>query len=107
MTLAPYHVGDTLGLKTKAATGRLFVEDDRIVIQGDSQVSIPFKSLRSVELFRLHGTGRMLKIIHTEGTVFGSVIRFSLFGYFAIVNFFETGKLARLLQAQIHQPDPA
>ena len=63
--------------------------------------------LRSVELFRLHGLGRMLKIVHADGTLFLSVIRFSLLGYFAIVNFFATGQLCEKFKAALPSPRPA
>ena len=98
-----YHVGEAVGLKTKAAVGRLSLEDGHLVIRGESTVSIDVAALRSVELFRLHGTGRMLKVVHTEGTLFVAVIRFCLFGLFAVVNFFGTGRLKDELQAVIRE----
>jgi hypothetical protein len=45
----------------------------------------------------------MLKIVHADGTLFVSVIRFCLFGYFAITNFFGTGRLHHELEAAIRQ----
>ena len=62
-------------------------------------MSVPLGSIRSVELLRLHGTGRMVKIVHAGGTLFVSIIRFSFFGWFVVANFFATGKLARTLQS--------
>ena len=96
-----YHVGESVSLKTKGATGRLSIEDDRLLIRGPPEISIPFESLRSVELLRMHGTGRMLKIEHATGRLFVSVIRFNLFGLFAVVNFFGTGRLEKELQVVI------
>ncbi len=94
-----YHVGESVGIKSKGAVGILSVEDCRLVIQGEHAVSISLKSLQSVELFRLHGVGRMLKIVHMDGTLFVSVIRFCLFGVFAVVNFIATGRLKDELQS--------
>lgn len=98
-----YHVGDTVGLKTKMLTGWLTLEPDRLVIRGDLEIEIPSSALKSVELFRLHGTGRMLKVVHENGTLFVSVIRFCWFGYFAVTNFFATGRLARLLESRVQR----
>ncbi len=96
-----YHAGPEIDLKTKANTGRLSLDDDHLVIHGDPAISIPLVSLHSAELFRLHGTGRMLKLVHDGGTLFVTVIRFSLFGLFAVVNFFGTGRLHKELQSAI------
>ena len=101
-----YHVGETIDISTKAATGRLSLDDGLLEIVGKSRVAIPVKTLRGVELFRLHGAGRMLKIGHAAGTLFVSVIRFNLFGYFAVVNFFGTGRLHRELEDAIRDVNP-
>lgn len=85
--------GDEVGLRTRGAAGRLELEADRLVITGDSEIAIPYRSLHSVEMFRLHGTGRVLRIVSREGTLFVMVIRFSLFGWFALIDFFGTGQL--------------
>jgi hypothetical protein len=98
-----YHQGEEIGLKSKARVGRLSLEGGRLLIRGEPEVSIPLEALYSVELFRLHGTGRMLKILHGGGTLFVSVIRFSLFGVFAVINFFATGRLRKELEAGIRE----
>ena len=67
-----YHQGAEIGLRTKARVSGLSLQDDRLVIRGEPEVSIALESLRSVELFRLHGTGRMLKVVHEGGTLFVS-----------------------------------
>jgi hypothetical protein len=54
-------------------------------------------------LFRLHGLARMLKVTHEGGTLFVSVVRFSLFGLFMVVNFFATRRLKEELEAAIRQ----
>jgi hypothetical protein len=98
-----YHQGEDIGLKTKSRVGRLSLEGGHLLIRGDPDVFIPVDALHSVELFRLHGTGRMLKITHQGGALFVSVIRFSLFGLFALVNFFATGRLQMELEAAIRE----
>src|SRR5438309_10794303 len=101
-----YHVGESVSLKTKCPTGCLSIEDHRVLIRGSPEISIPVESLRSVELFRLHGMARMLKIQHSGGTLFVSVIRFSLFGLFGVVNFFGTGRLQDELDTSMHGVNP-
>jgi hypothetical protein len=96
-----YHEGDEVSFRTKAKVGRLSLDDATVSIVGEKDISIPFKSLRSSNLFRLHGTGRMLKIVHENGVLFVSVIRFCLLGFFASVNFFATGRLQKELEGVI------
>ncbi|MBS0202100.1 MAG: hypothetical protein JSS49_04310 [Planctomycetes bacterium] len=93
-----FHEGKNVSLATKVRVGRLTLLDGRLSIEGDAHISVPHESLRSVELFRLHNTGRMLKIEHDGGTLFVSVIRFIMFSHFAVGNFFGTGKLKKELQ---------
>jgi hypothetical protein len=96
-----YHVGDTLNLRTKALEGRAALTQDALKITGPTPVELPIHELRSAELFRLHGGGRCIRISHERGTVYVSVVRFMLFGYFALINFFGTGQLAHRLQEVI------
>lgn len=96
-----FHQGESIDLRTKARSGRLSVVEGHIHIVGESDLSIPVEHLCSVELFRMHNTGRMLKIVHNQGTLFVTVIRFNLFGYLAMVNFFATGRLQKELQSLI------
>jgi hypothetical protein len=93
-----YHDGETIDLRTKVCSGRLTIDESHLRISSAFNVSIPINSLLSTELFRLHNTGRMVKIVHSQGTLFVSVIRFNLFGYFALINYFGTGSLHRRLQ---------
>src|SRR5262245_4373066 len=94
-----YHIGDTLNLETKALEGRASLTEDGLTITGPSPVALPIRQLRAAELFRLHGLGRCIRISHEKGTIYVSVVRFVLFGgYFASINFFRTGELARQLR---------
>jgi hypothetical protein len=100
-----YHIGETIDIGTKAKSGRLILDQDGLHLQGETDFIIPRKSLQEVEMTRLHGSGRMLKIKHVGGTLFLSVIRFHVFGYFAVVNYFATGRLLRTLESLIYK-DP-
>ena len=98
-----FHAGDNISVETKVKTGRLSMTETNLAVTGRDPFSLPLSSLQSVGLFRLHGTGRMLRIVHDRGTLFVSVVRFCLFGQFAIINFFGTGKLKDELEAAISQ----
>ena len=92
-----YHCGDEITIKTKTKSGILNLTAMDFVISGKEKIEISTKEIKSVELFRLHGLGRMLKIEHTNGNLFVTVVRFCLFNLFAIVNFIKTGALNREL----------
>jgi hypothetical protein len=97
-----YHIGDTLNLQTKALQGRASLTQDKLTITGPFPVELPIRELHAAELFRLHGLGRCIRISHERGTVYVSVVRFVLFGgYFASINFLQTGELARRLREAI------
>ena len=69
-----------------------------IVISGKGNFKLELKDIKSVEMTRLHGSGRLIKIQTNEDTVFLTVVRFCLFDMFAVVNFFKTGKLYKILE---------
>ena len=98
-----YHLGaDRPTLKTKASTGFLHFGEQEFSIVGEPSITVPYASLRTVELFRLHGAGRMLKVVYAAGTLFVSVLRFTLFGgRIASVSFIQTGKLRQALLARM------
>ena len=95
-----YHQGYSIDLKTRMQSGRAELTSDSLRIHGASGFEIPYRSIRDVDLFRLHGLGRMLKLSGNHGTLFLSVTRINLWGYFAIVNFRATGELHRVLAAE-------
>jgi hypothetical protein len=100
-----YHVGPEMSLKTKVSSGTLTWQDGAICISGSSQLTIPFTEVTDVEMFRLHGLGRMLKLVCKERTVFLTVVRINLFGYFVIINFFGAGKLYESLRQRVGKFD--
>ena len=92
-----YHCGDEITIKTKTRNGKLDLTDKHIEISGKENLKIPNEQIKKVELFRLHGLGRMLKTTHDDGILFVTVVRFCLFNMFAIINFLKTGTLNREL----------
>jgi hypothetical protein len=97
-----YHIGDTVDLRTKGLEGRTALTKDALTIAGPSPIVVPIGELRGAQLFRLHGTMRMIRVSHDRGTVYLAVVRVVLFGgYFAVVNFFRTGELADRLREAV------
>ena len=97
-----YHIGDTLNLQTKGLEGHAALTQDALTITGPSPIEVPIRELRDAELFRLNGLGRCIRISHDRGTVYVAVVRVVLFdGYFALINFFQTGKLAHRLREAV------
>lgn len=85
-------------MKTKVARGRAWIDADGLHIDGPSTLRISGADLLSTELFRLHGLGRVIWVEHRHGRPFMSVVRFMV-GQFAIINFFQTGRLHEQLVA--------
>jgi hypothetical protein len=98
-----FHSGQTISLKTKVKSGRLPVENGQLKITGNSEIQIHLESAHTVEVFRLHGLGRMIKLVHNDGTLFVSVVRLCLFGRFAVINSFRTRELYRRLDSTINK----
>jgi hypothetical protein len=93
-----FHAGDELGLKTRVSRGEAWLDKGGLHIHGKSELLIANDELRSAELFRLHGLGRVIRVEHRRGRLFLSVVRFMI-GQFATINFFKTGKLHQELVA--------
>lgn len=98
-----YHMGNRLDVKTKVDSGILTVNSGCIEISGARPLTIPNSALRSVELFRLHGLGRMVKMVYGDSMIFLTVVRFNLFGYFLLINFLKTGALYERLKSASQQ----
>jgi hypothetical protein len=88
-----YHVGTELTLKTRVSSGTLTFQDEAVSISGSAPLTVPYSEMVSVEMFRLHGLGRMIKLVCKERMIFLTVVRINLFGYFVIINFFRAGEL--------------
>lgn len=104
-----YHEGVEVSLKTEFSSAFATITNTALQISGSENICIKLDDFKAVELFRLHGLGRMLKIWHTDGVIFISVIRFKLIqlpliGQFASVNFLKTGELNSLLRSRIPSP---
>lgn len=96
-----YHIGDEISLKTRAKAGVLELGAGNLRIEGrDAPVNIPWDSIDGVEMFRLHGLGRMIKVTTKAATLFLTVVRINLGGAFIVINFLKAGELFRQLKAQ-------
>nr|WP_320048707.1 hypothetical protein [uncultured Desulfuromonas sp.] len=96
-----YHIGDEINLKTKVQSGVLSITNEQIKIEGTAPRIIDLSSCNSVEMFRLNGLGRMIKLVSKRETFFLSVVRLNILGLFVIVNFKKTGKLFNELQNKL------
>lgn len=94
-----FHSGDELTLKTRVTKGDAWVDVEGLhVVDGSAQFFVRREDVRSVELFRLHGLGRVVRVNHAAGTLFLSVVRLMV-GQFALINFFQTGALKDAISA--------
>jgi len=92
-----YHQGPELGLKTHVLKGRAWIDDSGLSVTGPgATVVVPSTDIEEVELFRLHGLARVIRVDHKGGRLYLSVIRFMI-GQFATVNFFKSGELHKEL----------
>lgn len=96
-----YHIGEEINIKTRAESGTLTWQENSLMIQGASSFEVEFSSFKSVEMFRLYGLGRMIKLTCTDRTIFLTVVRFNIGGYFSNINFFKTGALLEKIKAQV------
>lgn len=87
-----YHIGQDLTIKIKAEKGRLVFDEGFLQLTGKDGRSIEVSGITSVELFRLHGMGRVIKLDSGTERIFFAVTRLMI-GQFAIVNFFATGEV--------------
>lgn len=94
-----FHDGPEIGLKTHVSRGTASIDTSGLTVHGPAGDSfIPSTSLKEVELFRLHGMARVVRVDHEGGRLFLAVVRFMI-GRFASVNFFETGQLYKELES--------
>lgn len=97
-----HHHGPELGLETQVAKGVLDIEENDISIKsGGNSYHIPFHDIDDVQLVRLHKIGRVIRLKHSGGTHFVSVIRFMI-GQFALINFFATGRVFDQIQSAVN-----
>jgi hypothetical protein len=92
-----YHQGQEIGIRTHVSKGTAWVDSSGLHIHGPGGTSfVPAADIKEVELFRLHGSMRVIRVDYQGGRLFLAVIRFMI-GQFALVNFFKTGALHRTL----------
>ncbi|MFK4497916.1 hypothetical protein ABIF86_002207 [Bradyrhizobium japonicum] len=92
-----FHVGNELSLKTHASKGEAWIDGSGLNIRGsDDTFLIPRADIQKVDMYRFHGLGRVIQVDHSNGRLFLAVTRLMI-GQFALINFFRTGKLHRVL----------
>lgn len=93
-----FHRGEEISLKTKVERGVAWLDNAGLHIKGLDEFTIPNSQVKTVELFRLHGLGRMIRVEHSQGRLFLTVIRFMIW-QFATINFLKAGALYKELAA--------
>ncbi len=94
-----YHTGENINLKTRMESGFLSIFEDNVKIEGTNNLEISFRTVKQIEMFRLHGIGRMIRLDYNDNDrIFFTVVRLNLFGFFLIINFFASGKLFEILK---------
>ncbi|MFN3652396.1 MAG: hypothetical protein ACK47B_22700 [Armatimonadota bacterium] len=97
-----FHTGPELNLRTPVRSGKLALTAEELRIDSPrGAITIPVVSLRRVEMSRLPGLGRVLKVTCADRTLWLAVIRFSLGSYFVLGNYLKTGELCERLQAVV------
>jgi hypothetical protein len=96
-----YHVGDEINIKTRARSGALIWQETSLAITFSPPLEVPFSTVVSSTLFQLHGLGTMVKLVCNDRTIFLSVVRVNILGYFVIVNRRQTRELFEKIQARI------
>jgi hypothetical protein len=92
-----FHVGNELSLKTHASKGEAWIDGSGLNIRGpDDTFLIPSTDIQKVDMYRFHGLGRVIQVDHSRGRLFLAATRLMI-GQFALINFFRTGKLYRVL----------
>ena len=93
-----YHDGPEVTAGTKAISGRATVTAEGLLVEGQSTFEIPADKMTDVEMYRLHGSMRMIRVTHVGGTLHITAVRMNLLGLFVIVNFVSAGELFETLK---------
>lgn len=96
-----YNQDDALDIKSKVKSGIATLTEADLEIKGNDGdvILIPLSNIRIVQMFRHFGLARMIRIEHAQGTLFVTVTRLNIFGYFVSVNFLRTGELFKRLRS--------
>jgi hypothetical protein len=90
-----FHCGDELTIRTRVVRGNAWVDGEGLHVTSNAEAFlVPRHDITSVEMFRLHGLGRVVRVDHRNGRLFVSVIRLMI-GQFAFINFLKTGALRK------------
>lgn len=95
-----YHLGESMDTRTPVRTGKLVLTARGLRIDGgQAPLEIPFAEMDGVELFRLNGLGRMIRLTVPTGSLYVTVVWFCLGQVFACVNYRAAAELHRLLKS--------
>jgi hypothetical protein len=95
-----YIVAEEVSLKTKGLSGTLTLLDDRAIIEGPDELSLPYSRFEDLRIFRQHKVGTLIHLRCADISVFLTVPRINLFGVFTVINYFKTHALFGELQSR-------
>lgn len=88
-----FHRGDELTIRNRVTRGVAWVDEQGLHVTSNSQsFLVSGRDVSSVQMFRLHGLGRVVQVDYRGGRLFVSVIRLMI-GQLAFINFLDTGAL--------------
>jgi hypothetical protein len=94
-----YHFGNELSSKTKVKMGVLIISENDIYLKESNSNIMKLIDIKKTELITILGGGHCIKIYCLDFSVFISVIRFCLFGSFALVNYYKTMEVYKKLES--------
>jgi hypothetical protein len=93
-----YHFGDELSTKTKVKNGFLLISENNIYLTESDSNTRKLDNIVNVDLTTIPGGGHCIKIYCSDFIIFISVIRFSMFESFVLVNYRKTMEVYKKLK---------
>ena len=96
-----YHIGDSITAQTIVKKGYIYVDEPNQRIEFEGGV-YNLDNIKNIELYKMNGLGTMIKLINKEDTIYFSVPRIFIDKGtgFAIINYFATKKLHKIMSKQ-------
>jgi hypothetical protein len=94
-----YLLGNIVDTKAKGNSAALTIGDEAFELESDSPIHLSLASVRTVDLQQLEGFGPIVRLLHTDGTIWITVPQVNIAGLFVLTNVPKT----RELYSQLHR----
>ena len=96
-----YHIGDSINAQNIVKKGYIYVDEPNQRIEFEGGV-YNLDNIKNIELYKMNGLGTMIKLINKEDIIYFSVPRIFIDKGtgFAIINYFATKKLYKIMSKQ-------